>query len=88
MGPAVKMALASGLLAYGMGDFEDRWAGPGFKSSEKPGSQAEASPQQGPPLAAGAQTIRKFLQMKRDYASHQLASVIPLKLERLVKLGE
>ena len=55
MGPAVKMALASGLLAYGMGDFEDRRAEPGFKSSEKPGSQAEASPQQGPPLAAGAQ---------------------------------
>jgi len=48
LGPAVKMALASGLLAYGMGDFEDRWAGPGFKSSEKPGSQAEASPQQAP----------------------------------------
>ncbi len=35
-----------------MGDFEDTWFLRGFKSSEKPASQAEASPQQAESLAA------------------------------------
>ncbi|WP_157054359.1 hypothetical protein [Levilactobacillus paucivorans] len=46
MEPAVAVVLTGGLPVYSTDDFEDPRSWRGFKSSEKPGSQAEASPQQ------------------------------------------